>query len=140
MTTHLELGTISPANKCQRGSEDRGSLLSILDEQATVSVQQAAFEALPSALQREQVAQPEQTAPVNSNYPIVVPECVVLDASGVSNTMAVPASGNVCVILDRPPSREETHARLQQLVADEEEFRRSKESSEKTMGIMWQTA
>ena len=98
VTTHLELGRISPANKCQRGSEDRSSLLSMLDEQATVSVQQAAFEALPSALQREQVVQPEQTAPVNSDYPIVEPECAVLDASRVSNTMAVPASGNVCVI------------------------------------------
>ena len=58
VTTHLELGTISPANKCKRGSEAVGSLLSILDEQAEVSVQQAAFAALPSALQREQVAPP----------------------------------------------------------------------------------
>ena len=124
VTTDLELGTIASASysQGQQGSTSFGSLISVLDE--GISVQSAAFAALPAALQREESEKP------SPNYNMVEPECFVLDATLAPNhvsTLVAPGTERTCVRLDRPPSREDTHRDLYRLLAEEEQYKKSRE-------------
>ena len=141
VTTDLELGTIPSASYSQGQQESApfGSLISVLDE--GVIVQSAAFAALPAALRREESEKPKP------GYKIVEPECFVLNATpapgdGVQassapdsvSTLVVPAKNQTCVRLDRPPSREDAYRDLCRLLAEEEQFKQSREEIRKNYG------